>query len=237
VGAAATVAIIFMISFAVIRVASVAMRLTGLPEDIARFQCLSAFTGTGFTTSESELVANYPLRRRILGVLMVVGNLGLVSIAATLILSLVDTDREMAAMGYQVALIVLTAVVVVALMSWGVVDRAMCGLIGTLLEKTTSLGKVRHHRLLQVAAGYSVAAHQYPGGEPRPLGALEEGLGGLRVLAVRGRHLVPEEGLELGSIIRPRDTLICYGADDEHERFAEALASVAAPSASPVETA
>lgn len=74
-GAALSIFAILTISVFIVRVASVALRLTGLAEESARFQALSAFTGTGFTTSESEMVVNYPVRRRILSLLMIIGNL------------------------------------------------------------------------------------------------------------------------------------------------------------------
>jgi len=73
----------------VIRVASVALRLTGLAEDSARFQSLSAFTGTGFTTIEAETIVNYPIRRQIISLLMIIGNLGLVTVLATFVVSLI----------------------------------------------------------------------------------------------------------------------------------------------------
>ena len=62
--AAFTVMVIFTISTILVRIASTIMRLTGLPDNVARFQSLSAMTGTGFTTRESELIVNYPIRRR-----------------------------------------------------------------------------------------------------------------------------------------------------------------------------
>ena len=63
--AAFTVMVIFTLSTIVVRLASTIMRLTGLPDNVARFQSLSAITGTGFTTRESELIVNYPIRRRV----------------------------------------------------------------------------------------------------------------------------------------------------------------------------
>jgi len=60
------------------KIASTIMRLTGLPDIVARFQNLSAVTGTGFTTREPELIVNYPIARRVLTAVMVIGNLGLV---------------------------------------------------------------------------------------------------------------------------------------------------------------
>ena len=46
------------ISVFIIRLASVGLRLTELGEGSARSQALSAFTGTGFTTSEVEMIVN-----------------------------------------------------------------------------------------------------------------------------------------------------------------------------------
>ena len=50
-GAALSIFVLLSLSVFVMRVASVALRLTGLTDDIARFQALSAFTDTGFTTT------------------------------------------------------------------------------------------------------------------------------------------------------------------------------------------
>ena len=44
---------------------SVALKLTGLANNKIRFQVASLFTGTGFTTAESELIANDEKRRKI----------------------------------------------------------------------------------------------------------------------------------------------------------------------------
>ena len=48
-------------------------RLTGLPDERARFQVLSLLTGTGFTTRESEMVLASRRRRRLARVTMLFG--------------------------------------------------------------------------------------------------------------------------------------------------------------------
>ena len=100
-GAALSIFVILSVSIFIVRVAAVALRITGLPDDSARFQALSAFTGTGFTTSETEMVVNYPIRRRIVGLLIIIGNMGLVTVFATVVLSLVRTDGEVSAVFAQ----------------------------------------------------------------------------------------------------------------------------------------
>lgn len=68
------------ISFVVVRVGAVALELTGIPWDQAKFQALSSFTNTGFTTREAEEITRHPVRRRIVSILIVLGNAGLVAV-------------------------------------------------------------------------------------------------------------------------------------------------------------
>ena len=70
-------------SFVVVRIGAIAFQLTGLEWSLAKFQSLSCFTGTGFTTREAELITTSPQRRRIAAVLMVLGNAGLIALIAT----------------------------------------------------------------------------------------------------------------------------------------------------------
>jgi len=79
--------LIIIIFFFIVRIATVILKLTGLDEDTARFQAISAFTGTGFTTREAELILEDPIRRRTVTVLMILGKVGIVSIIAGLFLS------------------------------------------------------------------------------------------------------------------------------------------------------
>ena len=56
---------IVIISAIVVRIAAIMLKMTGLDEKKARFQALSAFTGTGFTTKDSELITQHDKRRKI----------------------------------------------------------------------------------------------------------------------------------------------------------------------------
>ena len=85
-----TVLFVLALSLVVVRVATVALTLTGLSKDLAEFQALSAFTGSGFTTRESEEVMTHPLRRRITMHLMLLGNAGIVIAASSMIISFVN---------------------------------------------------------------------------------------------------------------------------------------------------
>lgn len=72
-----------VISFIAVRVGAIAFQLTGLEWSLAKFQALSCFSGTGFTTREAELIVGHPRRRQIASILMVLGNAGLVTLVAT----------------------------------------------------------------------------------------------------------------------------------------------------------
>lgn len=70
-------------AFIVVRIGAIAFHLTGLEWSLAKFQALSCFTATGFTTKEAELITGNPQRRRIAAVLMVLGHAGIITLIAT----------------------------------------------------------------------------------------------------------------------------------------------------------
>ena len=170
--AALTIAILLALSVSIVRIGAVAMRLTGLPENIARFQCVSALTGTGFTTQEAETIVNYPIRRRIVVALMVLGNLGLVSIASTFIVAFVRTGPGTEPMAAQALVMLVAIALTFVVLTNRALDRAMCSLIGKILKRTTTLGETGYHRLLQLGSELSVAEHEYVGAQSQPLSAL-----------------------------------------------------------------
>ncbi len=76
---------IVVIAYFVVKIGAAAFELTGLNPQQANFQSVSAFTGTGFTTREAELVAAHKDRRKIASVLMILGSAGFVTLIATLV--------------------------------------------------------------------------------------------------------------------------------------------------------
>jgi len=84
-----------LVSFIIVRIGGFALQLTGIEPDVARFQALSAFSGTGFTTREAERVVGNKTRRRIVTILIVLGNAGTVTIIATLVASFTQVTGYM----------------------------------------------------------------------------------------------------------------------------------------------
>ena len=69
-----SVLVTLALALVITRVATVALTLTGLSKESARFQARSAYTGVGFTTTEAESVVGHPVRRRIVMILMLLAS-------------------------------------------------------------------------------------------------------------------------------------------------------------------
>ncbi len=220
--AALTLFTVLTISILVSRTGAVALRLTGLPEQVARFQARSAFTGAGFTTSESEAIVNHPVRRRIVSQLMIVGNLGLVSVMATVIVSLVGSSGPEGALLLQLLWLAAVLLVLWFLVLNPFADRIMCNIIGRLLARTEGFGGRKPARLLQLPAGHGVTqilAHPESGLAGRQLRELVSN--GVVILGLQredGTYInLPRDGEE----VRPADEIFFYGPDQLLARFGD----------------
>ncbi|MBO7614929.1 MAG: TrkA C-terminal domain-containing protein, partial [Bacilli bacterium] len=80
-----------------IEVFSVAFKLTGLATSKIRFQVASLFTGTGFTTTESELITNDERRRKIAVVCTYTGHVFSVVIMGLVINVLISISNSIGA--------------------------------------------------------------------------------------------------------------------------------------------
>ncbi len=223
-GAAISLLVILTFSVVVVRIAAVSLRLTGMPADVARFQARSAFTGAGFTTSESEAVVNHPVRRRVISLLMLYGNIGLVTVLATFIVSFVATGNSMAAMTKQLFWL-LGAIALLWLIALNpIADRVMCKSFGWLLRRTASLGRQCPTKLLQMNGGYGVAGHMVLSGND---------LNGTTLADLCSRHesflvlgIEHDDGSysstpEPGTRLVAGDRVVIYGSDEEHSTLHE----------------
>ncbi len=224
---AAVISLVVVISLGLLvtRVATVALTMTGMTLQHARFQARSAFTGTGFTTSEAEAVVNHPARRRVVMVLMLVSGAGAVSVLGTLILSFAGVDST--AGGFRRA-----AVIVVALtgLLWlarnRVVDRALRRVIERVLRRVTDLDVRDYAALLHLRGRWRVVQLPVEDGDwigSRPIGLLRLPEEGVRVLGVeRGEDTwigAPRDDLRL----QTGDIVVLYGREAILEDIAERL--------------
>src|SRR3954468_23096849 len=100
--AAVSVIIVVLVSLIVARVGTVALTLTGMSRESARFQARSAFFGVGFTTNEAESVVGHPVRRRIIMWLILLGNAGVVTTMGTLLISFAGRGDTLTALAILV---------------------------------------------------------------------------------------------------------------------------------------
>jgi len=205
--------VVLTLSILVTRIATVALTHTGLSRESAKFQARSAFTGVGFTTNESEKVVNHPIRRRILLLLMLLGNAGVVTAVSSLILSFASLN-ESGAMLWRVVLLVsgLVALWSFAASKW--VDRHLSNLVSKALKRYTNLRVQDFAKLLHLAGDYQITELQVQSGDwlaGRSLGELglrREGIVVLGVTRKNGRFIGVPDG---DTIIKADDVLILYG--------------------------
>lgn len=76
---------IILVYIIFIEIFTIIFRLTGLTNDKARFQVISLFTNSGFTTQEAELIVNSRVRRRIANVTMLSGFILNVTVISVLV--------------------------------------------------------------------------------------------------------------------------------------------------------
>lgn len=133
-----------------------ALVLTGLSRESAKFQARSAFTGVGFTTSESESILNHPVRRRIIHLLMLVGNLGVAAVVAAMMASMLNAkgDQER---GWTLLVLLAAGLLILWIASssrW--VERRLNIVITWALRKFSSLDVRDYVAVLNLQNGYAV---------------------------------------------------------------------------------
>ncbi len=220
--AALSLIVILTVSMVVVRAAAVALRHTGLPDSVARFQCLSAFTGAGFTTTESEQIVNYPIRRQILSWLMLGGNLGMASVIATFVTSLAFSDGSAQEVVVQILWMLAVIAVLWILMLNRHSDEVLCAVIGRILDRTTQLGKRSYVRTLQVSDGFSVIEHTYRGTVQARLGEIASDQP-MTYIAVHRADGSVDPRATTQTVVHPRDVLVVYGSDDDHEELEDKM--------------
>ena len=163
--------LIVLLTLLVNRIATVALTLTGMSREMARFQARSAFSTAGFTTQESENVVNHPVRRRIIFSLMLFGNAGFVGVAATGVASVVQTaqqDTHALLMTLSLIMAGLAGIWAVAMSKW--LDDWMFRWIAWALKRWTHLDLHDFQDLLHLGEGGTRALDRLPkpgnGGRP-----------------------------------------------------------------------
>lgn len=223
-----TLLVVLLLSLLVTRVATVALTLTGLSRESARFQARSAFTGSGFTTSESEMVVRHPVRRRIVMLLMLLGNAGIVAVVGSFLLTFIEPGT---ATNWGLRVIVLGAGLVVLwlLGTSQYVDRLVSHLTARALGRWTSLDVSDYADLLHLAGAYKVVellVQENDWVANKTLAELNLRREGMLTLGIErpdGTFIgVPP----LDTMVRPADRLTLYGRTDALDALDQRRASL-----------
>ncbi|HBL80735.1 MAG TPA: potassium transporter TrkA [Aequorivita sp.] len=136
--AAITLFLVVSLSALITKIATIALVHTGLSTQSARFQARSAYTGAGFTTSESEKIMNHPVRRRIIFTLMLVGNARIVTVMSSLILTFVLPETLASKLyGLLIVIVGMTLVWFAIKSEW--LDKILSKIINKMLKRYTDL--------------------------------------------------------------------------------------------------
>lgn len=203
------------VSILMVRITKQALVLTGLSEEVAHFQARSVFTGTGFTTGESESVMEHPLRRKIIKTAMLLQNAGLVTVISTFVLSFIDTGSSMEMLrrgGLLVGGLLLLAYL--ANNKW--MKEALERAIEWGLNRFTGLTVKDYHTLLNLQEGYAVTRFRVKDGswlDGKTLEEMDLPSEGVMVLTVgKGEEM---EGAPKGQHrIEAGEWLTVYGHED-----------------------
>jgi hypothetical protein len=208
-----SIIVVLTLSLIITRIATIALTLTGLSRESAKFQARSAFTGVGFTTSEAEKVVNHPVRRRILLMLMLLGNAGIVTAISSIILTFVGTGSSVGWFWRLVWLILgLSVFWTVATSSW--IDRRLSPFITWSLKRWSKIDARDYARVLHLAGEYGIVEMEVEEQDwlaHNSLSELDLSREGVLVLGIQrtdGRYVGAPKGT---TQVFPGDTLILYG--------------------------
>ncbi len=204
------------LSLFITRLATVALAMTGLSREAALFQARSAFTGTGFTTGESEQIVQHPVRRRIIMLLMIVRSAGLVTVVISIVLSFVGTGDNAERM-IRLALLVGGVGALLGVVHLPAVTRGLEWLIGRALNRWTDLDVRDYARLLKLSGDYSVTELHVKEDdwvaekELRECDLIEEGVTVLGIERKDGDYVGAPRG---STQVHAGDTLLLYGRSE-----------------------
>ena len=122
-------------------------RLTGLPDERARFQVISLLTGCGYTTKESELFLSSRSRRRLARITMLFGyvfNITVVTAFINIFLSLKESQIGSFFLGILIPLAAVSVILIFmrvpAVRSWG--DNLLRRFADRLVNRTETFNTV-----------------------------------------------------------------------------------------------
>jgi hypothetical protein len=203
---------------------SVALEATGMERARARFQAMSALTGTSFTTREAEDIVSHPRRRLIVGWMMFLGSVGI--ILFLLILLVIIVVGVQPAKPTSPVTLVLSALPAVALMVlyWiGVLDKLATKIVNWMKRSSYFKPELSNTEIIYQAGDHSLARLTIGKAAPEvgsKIGDTSLAKGNIKVLVMeRGDKVMFYP--EAKEMVQAGDHLIYYGRTEEINKATE----------------
>ncbi|ATX81926.1 TrkA-C domain-containing protein [Mariprofundus ferrinatatus] len=200
-----------LLSMLFVRAGAIMLVLTGMRYEQAKFQALSAFTATGFTTREAERVVNHPVRRKIISILMIGGYAGVATVIVGATIAFATTSSQTLP---EAALILTAGVLIIYLIA------RSSGLMGyweafieRLLRKRLFFEFEPVEELLHLADGYGLVKLEMRADSPL-IGQTIIEIGserkGVLILGIERNHSwLPARQMQ--DVLQEGDELVIYG--------------------------
>ena len=188
---------------------SLALEASGMQRRKARFQALSAMTGTGYTTREAESVVNHRRRRTIVIWLMLLGNTGIIAFLVLLIQ--IIRSGLTAPSPLHIVIVVGFFLALILSIKLGIVDKlgnAIIGIVRRRRRETTMVAEEIVHQVGSYAIVRRMVGKEGTGGiKLRDTGLLKPGT---MILAIE-RESVVLPFPDADQLVLTGDQLLCYG--------------------------
>jgi len=212
-----TVIFIVTISLLVTKIASAMLVNTGLSIHTAKFQSRSAFTGVGYTTAEAEQITSHPARRKIISTLMLMGNAGIVTVMASLLLTFIHKDEQGLPWYYGVIVLVGAIIILAIVASSSRVDAFLTRIINKVLSRFKHYSTRDYGSLYKLANNYHLSdLFVREGGYLEGKTVSDERLKeeGIIVLGIERPDGTYIGDLSADSVFQKNDLLIVYGREN-----------------------
>jgi hypothetical protein len=217
-----------VVSFIVVRIGAIAFQLTGLEWSLAKFQALSCFSGTGFTTKEAELITSNKQRRQIASILIILGNAGTVILIASFASSLVAQETFWFRLSRTIlpfhihpelipwvnlSIIIVVVYIIYRLFTHEKFARKFTNFLRKKIIKKEFFQKVSIEELLLSTGGYGVSRVAVSSGSPvlnKSLSRSDLKKHDVTVLAIiREQQTIPNPPADTKILLN--DELVCFG--------------------------
>ncbi len=214
-----SILIILVVLWLLVEILSVVLKMTGLDLNKARFQVISIITHTGFTTRESELIAQHSTRRKIASVLMIVSYVAQATLISLFVNMLAQNQKQLLSLG----ILLLAAVVFIVVLTR---TKYVYSKFNRMVEKTLSRRLKKQKKsidsILKVSSGYGV--YEFVLDDDNPYCNLSLNNAQLSHLQIhvlkveRGARAIDFPNAEF--VLQQGDKLVLYGKTDSVTKIA-----------------